>query len=923
MTKTVCLVDGSGYIFRAFYGLPPLTSPDGIPVNAVYGFTNMFLRLTKAIRCDYSLVLFDAKRQNFRNEIFPEYKGTRKEIPEDLIPQFPIIREATSALNLNQLEMDGYEADDLIATYAQKALDKGFEVVVVSADKDLMQLIRPGVSFYDPMKDKFFTPEDVKEKFGVYPDKVVDVQALAGDSIDNVPGVPGIGLKTAAQLVEEFGSLEQILARAGEIKQNKRRETLLANIDNAKISLALVTLKKDVPVEKDIEDYHCHKPSFETLEKFIDRYGFTSLKPRVHRWVEEQCSSMPDEENKGVNAVFKPVEKHYELVQDEAALQRWVNIIREKGRFAFDTETNGLNPVFDEIVGFSLATDEGIACYVPLRHKAAATGRNMDLFVAPEQEEIKQLPIETVAKYMAPLMAAKSILKIGHNIKFDMHFFAQVIGENAPFEPVEDTAVLSYDLDSSEHGHGMDELAEKFLDYKTIHYEDVCGTGKDKVAFDRAPLEKACEYAAEDADVTLRLYNIFKPRLIAEHKISVYENFDRPLIAILKQMEQNGIMVDAQALVNLSKEFENRLKTYEQEIYKLAGEEFNIGSPKQIGEILFGKLGAKGKKTPTGAWQTGADILEELAVDGNALAARILDWRGISKLKSTYTDALLGLLDKNNRVHTTFSQVVANTGRLASSNPNLQNIPIRSEEGKKIRAGFIAKPGCKIIASDYSQVELRLLASVAGVKGLQHAFEQGIDIHAATAAKVFGVSYEDVDSNMRRHAKAINFGIVYGISQYGLAKQIDVSNEEAKKYIDAYFEQMPEIKTYMDETIAFAHKHGYVLTPFGRKCSIMGINDKNKRIVANAERAAINAPIQGGAADIIKMAMIAVQNELQKGGYKTKMLLQVHDELVFEAPEDEVEAVSAMIKQTMENVVNLAVPFIAEVGVGDNWSEAH
>lgn len=923
MTKTVCLVDGSGYIFRAFYGLPPLTSPDGIPVNAVYGFTNMFLRLTKAIRCDYSLVLFDAKRQNFRNEIFPEYKGTRKEIPEDLIPQFPIIREATSALNLNQLEMDGYEADDLIATYAQKALDKGFEVVVVSADKDLMQLIRPGVSFYDPMKDKFFTPEDVKEKFGVYPDKVVDVQALAGDSIDNVPGVPGIGLKTAAQLVEEFGSLEQILARAGEIKQNKRRETLLANIDNAKISLALVTLKKDVPVEKDIEDYHCHKPSFETLEKFIDRYGFTSLKPRVHRWVEEQCSSMPDEENKGVNAVFKPVEKHYELVQDEAALQRWVNIIREKGRFAFDTETNGLNPVFDEIVGFSLATDEGIACYVPLRHKAAAAGRNMDLFVAPEQEEIKQLPIETVAKYMAPLMAAKSILKIGHNIKFDMHFFAQVIGENAPFEPVEDTAVLSYDLDSSEHGHGMDELAEKFLDYKTIHYEDVCGTGKDKVAFDRAPLEKACEYAAEDADVTLRLYNIFKPRLIAEHKISVYENFDRPLIAILKQMEQNGIMVDAQALVNLSKEFENRLKTYEQEIYKLAGEEFNIGSPKQIGEILFGKLGAKGKKTPTGAWQTGADILEELAVDGNALAARILDWRGISKLKSTYTDALLGLLDKNNRVHTTFSQVVANTGRLASSNPNLQNIPIRSEEGKKIRAGFIAKPGCKIIASDYSQVELRLLASVAGVKGLQHAFEQGIDIHAATAAKVFGVSYEDVDSNMRRHAKAINFGIVYGISQYGLAKQIDVSNEEAKKYIDAYFEQMPEIKTYMDETIAFAHKHGYVLTPFGRKCSIMGINDKNKRIVANAERAAINAPIQGGAADIIKMAMIAVQNELQKGGYKTKMLLQVHDELVFEAPEDEVEAVSAMIKQTMENVVNLAVPFIAEVGVGDNWSEAH
>lgn len=923
MTKTVCLVDGSGYIFRAFYGLPPLTAPDGTPVNAVYGFTNMFLRLTKALRCDYSLVLFDAKRQNFRNEIFPDYKGTRKDIPEDLIPQFPIIREATTALNLNQLEMEGYEADDLIATYARKALEKGFEVVVVSADKDLMQLIRPGVTFYDPMKDKFFTPEDVKEKFGVYPDKVVDVQALAGDSIDNIPGVPGIGLKTAAQLIEEFGSLEQVLARADEIKQNKRRETLLANIDNARTSLALVTLKNDVPVEKDIEDYHCHKPSFETLEQFIDRYGFTSLKPRVHRWVEEQCSALPDEDVRAVNTVFKEVEKHYELVRDEDALKRWAETIRAKGRFAFDTETNGLNPAFDEIVGFSLATDEGVACYVPLRHKEPAAGKNMDLFAAPDEAEIQQLSFDVVAKYMAPLMADKTILKIGHNIKFDMHFFGQVIGENAPFAPIEDTAVLSYDLDSSEHGHGMDELAEKFMDYKTIRYEDVCGSGKDKVTFDKVPLEKCYEYAAEDADVTLRLYNIFKPRLIAERMVAVYDNFDRPLIPILKQMEQAGIMVDAQALINLSKEFEGKLKTFEQEIYKLAGEEFNIGSPKQIGEILFGKLGAKGKKTPTGAWQTGADILEELAADGNALAGKILDWRAISKLKSTYTDALLGLLDKNNRVHTTFSQVVANTGRLASSNPNLQNIPIRSEEGKKIRACFIAKPGCKIIASDYSQVELRLLASVADVKGLKHAFEEGIDIHAATAAKVFGVPYDEVDSNMRRHAKAINFGIVYGISQYGLAKQIDVSNEEAKKYIDAYFAQMPEIKTYMDETIAFAHKHGYVVTPFGRKCAISGINDKNKRISMNAERAAINAPIQGGAADIIKLAMIAVQNELQKGGWQTKMLLQVHDELVFEAPVHEVEKVAAMIKQTMENVVNLAVPFVAEVGIGDNWSEAH
>lgn len=918
MTKTVCLVDGSGYIFRAFYGIPNLTSPEGVPVNAVYGFTNMFLRLTQNIPCDYSLVLFDAKRQNFRNEFFPEYKGTRKEIPEELIPQFPIIREAVKALNLNQLEMEGYEADDLIATYAEQALNKGYEVVVVSADKDLMQLIRPGVRFYDPMKDKFFTPEDVKEKFGVYPDKVVDVQALAGDSIDNVPGVPGIGLKTAAQLVNEFGSLQEVLNRAGEIKQNKRRETLLENKENALISLQLVTLKKDVPVEKDIEAYACHKPVFEDIEKFVDLYGFLSLKPRLQRWAEVRCNSLPDEENQDLNTVFKEVEKHYELVQDEQSLMRWVDLIKNKGAFAFDTETTGIDPTFDKIVGFSMAVEEGVACYVPLKHKS----QNRDLF-ALESDEIKQLDFATVAKHLAPIMTDKSILKIGHNIKFDMHFFAQVIGEDKEIFPIEDTAVLSYDLDSSEHGHGMDELAEKFLSYKTIHYEDVCGTGKDKITFDYVPLDKALDYAAEDADITLRLYNVLKPRLIKEKKIAVYENYDRPLIAILQKMEKQGVMVDKQKLMNLSQEFDKKLKEYEQEIYKLAGEEFNIGSPKQIGEILFGKLGAKGKKTATGAWQTGADVLENLAAEGNLLAAKILDWRGFSKLKSTYTDALLNLLDKDSRLHTTFNQTVVNTGRLASSNPNLQNIPIRSEEGKKIRECFIAKEGHKIIASDYSQVELRLLASVADVKGLKHAFEQGIDIHAATASKVFGVPYEEVDANMRRHAKAINFGIVYGISQYGLAKQIDVSNEEAKKYIDAYFAQMPEIKKYMEQTTMFAHQYGYVMTPFGRKCSIMGINDKNKRIVANAERAAINAPIQGGAADIIKRAMIAVQRELEEGGYKTKMLLQVHDELVFEAPLDEVEKAATMIKKTMESVVDLAVPFVAEVGIGDDWTQAH
>ncbi|CDB40217.1 dNA-directed DNA polymerase [Azospirillum sp. CAG:260] len=920
MNKRVCLIDGSGYIFRAFYALPPLTSPDGIPVNAVYGFTNMFMRLTQKIKCDYSLVLFDAKRQNFRNEIFPDYKGTRKEIPEDLIPQFDIIHQAVKALNLHYLDMEGYEADDLIATYADMALKAGCDVTVISADKDLMQLIRPGVEFYDPMKDKYFTPEDVREKFGVYPDRVVDVQALAGDSTDNIPGVPGIGLKTAAELVNQFGSLEEVLNRAGEIKQNKRRETLLENIDKAKISLQLVTLKPDVPVTHKIEEYACQKPDLPTILEFVSRYGFNSIRPRVEKWVAEQCSDNSE------NTIFKPVaavETHYELVQDEAGLKRWADKIRQTGFVAFDTETNGLNPQFDKIVGFSLAVAPGEACYVPLAHAAGGSGSNLDLFSEPQTPAVPQLKFEQVCKILKPLFTSKSILKIGHNIKFDLHFMEQVWGEETLVEPLEDTAVLSYVLNGTEHGHGLDELAKLYLDHKMIAYEEVCGSGKNKITFDRVELDQALNYAAEDADYTLRLYQLFRPRLFAEHQVSVYEDLDRPLINILKEMEDSGIKVNTATLRALSADFELKMRDYEQQIYQLAGEEFNIGSPKQIGDILFGKLGAKGKKTPTGAWQTGADILEDLAAEGNELSARILDWRALSKLKSTYTDALLALLDKNERVHTTYNQINTSTGRLASNNPNLQNIPIRSEEGKKIRECFIARPRCKLIASDYSQVELRLLAVVADVKGLKHSFAENQDIHAATASRVFGVPLDKVTPNQRRHAKAINFGIVYGISQYGLAKQIDVSNEEAKAYIDAYFREMPEIKKYMDDTIQFARKNGYVLTPFGRKCTVNGINDKNKRLAMNAERAAINAPIQGGAADIIKMAMNSVFKALKKGNYQTRMLLQVHDELVFEAPENEVEEVAALIRESMQNVVHYDVPFIAEVGIGDNWAQAH
>ncbi len=916
MAKKVCLIDGSGYIFRAFYALPPLNTQDGTPVNAVLGFMNMFMRLTAKIKCDYCLVLFDAKRQNYRNEIFADYKGTRKEIPEELIPQFPIIHQAVEVLNLNHLEMEGFEADDLIATYARKALEEGDEVVVVSADKDLMQLIRPGVEFYDSMKDKFFTPEDVREKFGVYPDRVVDVQALAGDATDNVPGVPGIGLKTAAELVNQFGSLDEVLNHAGEIKQNKRRETLLANIENAKISLQLVKLRDDVNVPHELKDYTCKAPDLDKVLAFADKYELKSIRPRVEKWVIEQTKRC------GGQAVRKLAEvvKKYELVQDEVSLKRWCDMAKSAGRFALDTETTGLDPFHDKIVGFSLAVAPGVACYVPLAHQTAEN--KADLFAEPAGVNVKQLHKDIVSNYLKELFNSKSVLKIGHNIKFDMHFLAQVVGAETEIFPIEDTAVLSYVLDSSEHGHGLDELAALFLDYQTIKYEEVCGSGRNKITFDQVPLDKALDYAAEDADITLRLYDVLKPRLTAEKKASVYEDFDRPLIGILKNMEDAGIMLDTKALMQLDAEFDQKLKAVEQEVYALAGEEFNLGSPKQIGEILYVKKGLKGKKNASGSFQTGADVLEQLAEE-HELPAKILEWRGFAKLKSTYTSALLTLMDKSNRVHTTFSQTVVNTGRLASSNPNLQNIPVRTDEGRLIRRCFVAKPGCKLISADYSQVELRLLAAVADVKALKEAFRHGVDVHASTASRVFGVPLEAVDANLRRHAKAINFGIVYGISQYGLARQIDTTPEVAKRYIDSYFATMPEIKDYMEKTITFAHKNGYVLTPYGRKCSVMGINDKNKRIVSFAERAAINAPIQGGAADIIKLAMQKVWHLLQDGGFKTRMLLQVHDELVFEAPVGEVEKVKVLIKEAMESVVNFDIPFVAEVGVGDNWTEAH
>ena len=916
--EKVCLIDGSGYIFRAFYALPAMSAPDGTPVNAVYGFTNMFLKLTQKIKCDYSLVLFDAKRRNYRNDIYPEYKANRAETPPDLVPQFEIIRKAVDALNLHYLDMEGYEADDLIATFAKKALEEGKEVTIVSADKDLMQLMREGVELYDPMKDKFFTDVDVKEKFGVLPPKVIDVQALAGDSTDNVPGVPGIGLKTAAELVNQFGSLEEVLNRAEEIKQNKRREVLLENKDKALVSMQLVKLKEDVPVEVNFDSYRCRKPELNTVQEFVKTYDFKSLKARIEKWCHEQCGSIPSLSDTApptlsAKADFK---KSYSLIQDESSLKSFVDLIKEKGRFAFDTETTGLNPVFDDIVGFSMAIDEGVACYVPLKHKSQNSG---DLFNTAVQ--IKQLSSEVVAKHLKPIFESRSILKIGHNIKFDMHFIEKAIGQTDIF-PVEDTSVLSYALDGTDHGHGLDELSEIFLAHKMIPYEEVCGTGKNKITFDMVELDKALGYAAEDADATLRLYNVFKPRLVEEKKVFIYEQIDRQLIHVLKEMEQNGIMVDSKELHKLSQDFETKMKALEKEAYVIAGEEFNLGSPKQIGELLFGKFGLKGKKTATGSFQTGADVLEDLAEE-HELPKKILEWRGFAKLKSTYTDSLLEMLDKDSRIHTSFNPVVVNTGRLASSNPNLQNIPIRSEEGKKIRRCFCSKPGYKLISADYSQVELRLMAIVADVKGLKEAFKNNVDIHTATASKVFGMPKEEITSDLRRDAKAINFGIIYGISQFGLAKQLNITPEAAKKYIDNYFKELPEIKDYMNKTIEFARKHGYVETPMGRKVSIHGINDKNKRLASFAERAAINAPLQGGAADIIKLAMNAVFKHLKDNKYKTKMLLQVHDELVFEAPDDEAEEIAKIIKEKMETVVEHDVRLIADVGIGTNWGEAH
>ena len=922
--RHVFLVDGSGFIFRAFHGLPAMSRPDGTPVNAVYGFTTMLMKLLDDTDADHVAVIFDAARKNFRNDIYPEYKAHRPPAPEDLVPQFALIRDAVAAFNIAAVEMEGFEADDLIATYAAQARAQGAKVTIVSSDKDLMQLVGDGVEMLDTLKNRRIGTAEVVEKFGVAPNKVVDVQSLCGDTADNVPGVPGIGVKTAAQLIEEYGDLDSLLANAHAIKQPKRRENLILHADAARMSRTLVTLRTDVPVPVALDSFAKRRPDPAAVGAFLAEQGFKSIASRLGvKAHAAPPAAAPESAPPAAVAVAQPVEIHYELVTDETALARWVAEATRAGRVAVDTETTGLDPLRADLVGLSLSVNPGRACYVPVKHDSGPAQGSL-LLGGPDDTAAKPaiLAKDRALALLAPLLANPGVLKVGHNIKFDLHVLAQA---GLTVAPVDDTMMLSYVLDGGSHGHGMDELALLHLGHTTIPFSAVCGTGKNQITFDRVPLDKACEYAAEDADITLRLHDVLKARLLAERMVTVYERLERPLIPVVAAMERTGIRVDGDELAALSAEFGTRMTQLEAGIHQMAGAEFNVASPAQLGKILFEDMGLPGgKKTKTGQWATGADMLEDLAAQGHDLPARVLDWRQLAKLKSTYTDALLAQVNPaTGRVHTSFALAVTTTGRLSSSDPNLQNIPIRTEEGRKIRKAFVAKPGHVLLSADYSQVELRLVAHVARIEGLIRAFHDGADIHAITASQVFGVPVEGMDPGLRRRAKAINFGIIYGISAFGLANQLGISNSEAKTYIDAYFARFPEIRQYMEDTKETARAQGFVTTPFGRKVWTPGIKDKNGAMRAFAERAAINGPIQGGAADIIKRAMIRLPAMLEQAGLAARMLLQVHDELVFEVPEAEIQATASLVRQVMEGAASLTVPLVVETGTGPSWADAH
>ena len=913
------LIDGSGYIFRAYYALPPLTrKSDGLPTGAVSGFCSMLFKLLEDSKSKENLqkpthfaVIFDSARKTFRNEIYSDYKANRSEAPDDLAPQFEYIRKSVLAFNLPSVELVNYEADDLIATYVDQILKKGAKVTIVSSDKDLMQLYRKDVRIFDPMKNKFISNEDVKNKFGVDPDKVIDVQALAGDSSDNVPGVPGIGVKTAAELINKYGDLETLLKSADEIKQNKRRETLLNNKDKALISKKLVTLKHDAPIEMKLNDFELKRIDKDKLYKFLREMEFNRLlSSAISAYGEPDFNG----EKKDVQIKEKKVEidkKNYFLITDQSKIDNWIKEAEEIGEVAVDTETNSLDPHQADLVGVSLSSKIGKACYIPIGHNSK-----------------KCIDKDIVLKKLKPLLEDPSIKKIGQNIKFDfIVFFKHGIKVSA----MEDTMLMSYVLDAGKNRHNMDTLSEIHLNHKTIKFKELVGSGKKQINFSEVDLEKAKDYAAEDADITYRLYKKFYKSLKEEKMINIYEIFEKPMIEILAFMEIEGIKIDNKFLKTLSSKFGKKIEKIQKDIFQISKKEFNIASPKQLGEIIYNDLKITGlKKTKKGGFATSASVLEDLAFKGHKFPQLVLDWRQVSKLKNTYSDSLPEHINlKTKRVHTSFLLAATTTGRLASSDPNLQNIPIKSEDGKDIRKSFVAEKDHVLISADYNQIEMRILADLADVKGLKKAFKNEEDIHSLTASQIFNVDLKKVNQDQRRKAKAINFGIIYGISQYGLAKQINVSNYEAEEFLNAYFAKFPEIKIYMEQTIKFCRKTGFVNNIFGRRAHFININDKNFNVRNFQERAAINAPIQGSASEIMRLAMIRLYKRFnEEKNIKTKMLLQIHDELIFEAPKSEVKNISKVIEEEMSGVVksdlhSFSIPLTVDLNSGDNWGTLH
>jgi DNA polymerase-1 len=943
------LVDGSGYIFRAFHALPPLSrKSDGLPTGAVAGFSNMLFKMLRETKAGekptHFAVIFDSSRANFRNKIYPDYKAHRPPPPDDLIPQFGLIREATRAFGVPAIELEGYEADDLIAAYACEAMRAGATVTVVSSDKDLMQLVVDGkIELLDPVKQKPIRSAEVIEKFGVPPSKVIDVQALAGDSTDNVPGVPGIGVKTAAELINLYGDLETLLKKAGEIKQPKRRETLIENAEKARISKKLVTLDDKAPVPVPIGEFGVIEPDARELMAFLKAMEFTALIKRVAKeWemdegevsaakVDVVVAKVPTPATggdavAGPGAVYNRVallkafdRAKYETVTTIEMLERWIERAHQEGVVAIKTAAIGASEVLSELVGVALAVKPGEACYVPLAH---GTGGGLDFGGSGPS----QVPRELALRKLKPLLQDLAVLKIGHDVKHDAHVFHRYGVRVAPFD---DVMLLSYVIEEGIRSHNLEELAEAHLGHKLTAQADVLGKGKGQLAFDRVPIADATAYAAECADAMLRLQGVLKPRLAADRLTTVYETLERPLVPVLADMEEDGILVDRDVLARLSQRFAQKMAQLEESIYKHAGEKFNLGSPKQLGDILFGKFSLPGgRKTKTGAWSTDSDVLEELSAQGHELPKELLEWRQLSKLKSTYTDSLPNYIDPNTgRVHTSYALASTTTGRLSSNDPNLQNIPIRTQEGREIRTAFIAPKGMTLISADYSQIELRLLAHIADIPALKKAFAEGLDIHAMTASEMFNVPIKGMPADIRRRAKAINFGIVYGISAFGLANQLSIPRDEAQAYIRTYFERFPGIRAYMDRTKAQAHEQKFVTTIFGRKVNLPDINASNPSLRAFNERAAINAPIQGSAADIIRRAMVRVPDALKAKKLKSKMLLQVHDELVFEAPDAEVAETAKIVQKVMERacepVLKLSVPLVAEAKPGRNWDLAH